>query len=104
MKNIFWTAYTNEERHLAIRTIQQIVDKYGDIVDFKQFSDIALTMLIEIQECEINELYQTLSKCIGMESFDLLESKRGIERKLYLNINFSKATGNLKVEIPAVPG
>lgn len=50
MKNIFWTGYSNHERHFAINAIKSVVSKYGDIVDIHLFSDITLTMTIELQE------------------------------------------------------
>ena len=48
MENVFWIGYSNEERHSAISKIQSIISKYGDVVDFKIFSDISLSIKIEI--------------------------------------------------------
>ena len=56
MENIFWTGYSNDERHAAINKIKCVVSKYGDVVDFKLFSDISLNMKIEIDESKINKL------------------------------------------------
>ncbi len=53
MKNIFWTGFSDDERHIAINKIQNTVSKYGDIVDFHLFSDISLSMAIEIEELKI---------------------------------------------------
>ncbi|WP_026994187.1 hypothetical protein [Flectobacillus major] len=104
MKNIFWTGYTNDERHTAIGKVQQVVSKYGDLVDFKLFSDISLSMKIEIEELNVDKLYDELSHTIGVDNFTYLNSKATKERTVYLSITFSKGTGNLKTEIPAVPG
>ena len=104
MENIFWTGYSTDERHAAINKIQRIVSNYGDIVDFNLFSDISLSMKIEIEELKINKLYDELSRNIGIDKFEYLNSIAKQERTVYLNITFKKGTGNLKIEVPSVPG
>ena len=104
MENIFWTGYSNNERHSSIITIENVVSKYGDIVDFKFFSDISFTMAIEIEEFKIDKLYDELTKITVIQKPDYLNSISKIERTIYLNITFTKGTGNLKIEIPSVPG
>jgi len=104
MENIFWTGYSSDERHSAINTIQGIVSKYADVVDFKFFSDISLSMKIEIEEFKIDKLYDELSHNLGMDKFEYLNSIAKKERTIYLNITFNKGTGNLKIEVPSVPG
>ena len=47
MDNIFWTAFSNDERHSAINKIQNMVSKYGAIVDVHFFSDISLSLTVE---------------------------------------------------------
>jgi len=104
MENLFWIAYSNEERHSVINKIQSIISKYGDVVDFKLFSDISLSIKIEIEELNINKLYDELSHNIGMDKFEYLNSIAKKERAVYLNVTFNKGTGNLKIEVPSVPG
>lgn len=104
MENIFWTGYSNNERHSSISTIENVVSKYGDIVDFKFFSDISLTMAIEIEEFKINKLYNELANTIRLDKFENLNSVSKKERKVYLNITFTKGTGNLTIEVANVPG
>ena len=104
MDNIFWTGYSNDERHSSMNTVKMVVAKYGDIVDFNFFSDISLTMAIEIEEFKIDNLYDELVKNIGMDKFEYLNSNSKKERKVYLNITFTKGTGNLIIEVPSVPG
>lgn len=84
--------------------IKSIVTRYGNIVDFKLFSDISLTMVIEIEEFKIDKLYEELVNNIGIDKFEFLNSSSRKERTVYLNITFSKGSGNLIIEIPAVPG
>lgn len=104
MKNIFWTGFSNDERHSAINKIQSVVSKYGDIVDVHLFSDISLCMTIEIEEFKIDKLYDGLAQIIGVQKPEYLNSISLMERTIYLNITFTKGTGNLKIEVPSVPG
>jgi hypothetical protein len=104
MKNIFWTGYCNEERQSAIPEIQKIVSKYGAVVGFKLFSDISLTIVLEIEELKIDQLYDELKKKIGIDQSECLQSNSTLERTVYLNISFAKGSGNLINETPPVPG
>ena len=104
MENIFWTGFSADERHSAINKIQSVVSKYGDIVDVHLFSDISLSMTIEIEEHVIDKLYDELSKIIGVQKPEYLNSISKKERTIYLNITFVKGTGSLKIEVPSVPG
>jgi hypothetical protein len=104
MKNIFWTAYSNEERLSAITSIQHIISKYGEVVDFKLFSDISLTIVIEIEESKIDLLYHELKFKIVFDQLEYLHSISTMEKTIYLNITFSKGSGNLIIETPSIPG
>ncbi|MEQ1798368.1 MAG: hypothetical protein ABL872_10460 [Lacibacter sp.] len=104
MDNIFWTGYSNDERHSSMSIIKRVIAKYGDIVDFKFFSDISLTMVIEIEEFKIDKLFDELTDNIGIDKFEYLNSISKKERTVYLNVTFSKGTGNLIIEVPSVPG
>jgi len=102
MKNIFWAGYSNNERHSEIDKITHIIEKYGDIVDFKMFSDISLTIKIEIEELKIDILYKELKDNIRIDKFEYLNSISKNERNVYFNITFAKGTGNLI--ITSAPG
>lgn len=104
MENIFWTGFSDDERHSAINEIQSVISKYGDLVDVHFFSDISLTMTIEIEEFKIDKLYDELTKIIGVQKPEYLNSISNRERTVYINITFAKGTGNLKIEVPSVPG
>lgn len=104
MENIFWTGYSNEERHYAINKFQSIVSKYGDIVDIKLFSDISLSMMIEIEELKVDKLYDELIINMRIDKFEYLNSVAKKVRMVFLNITFKRGTGDLKIEVPCVPG
>ncbi len=89
MGNLFFTGYCKDERQKGINDIQNVVSKYGDIIDFKIFSDISLSMVIEIKEFKIDELYDDLRKKLGMNKFEYMNSTSQNERTIYLNITFA---------------
>lgn len=104
MKIIFWTGYSNDERITAISDIKKVVNGYGDITDFKLFSDISISVKIELKELDIDKLYDRLKKCLGLNNFDKLNSSSTIERVIFLNVTFIKGTGDKRIEVPAVAG
>ena len=104
MNTDFWTAYSNDERHTAIDKIQSAVSKYGDIIEFKFFSDLSITLMIEIMESKIGKLNAELRDIIAIDKYVHNNLTSQIERTIYLNITFTKGTGNLKIEVPSVPG
>ena len=104
MEHIFWTGFSNDERHAAITKIQQVVSMYGDIIDVHLFSDLSLSMTIEIEEFKVDRLYDELTREISMQKWESLNSISKKERTLYLSITFTKGKGNLKIDVPAVPG
>ena len=104
MGNIFWTGYSNEDRNIAISEIQRIVSAYGFITDFKPFSDLAMSFKIELEEFQVDALYEALKEYMTLKDFQPLQSKSGVERSIYLNVTFIKGTGDVRHEIPSVPG
>jgi hypothetical protein len=104
MKHLFWKGYTQQERTHFLQTIQPVIAPFGDIVDFKLFSDLAITITIEIRECNINLLYQALEAHLYLDPVNLFLSHSSREQTLFLNISFSSGRGDLQVEVPAVPG
>jgi hypothetical protein len=104
MKNFFWTGYCSKERIVAIREIEEIISAHGFITDFKLFSDIAISIQIESEELKIDKLYTALTDYISLNEFEKLNSDSSDECLVSLNITFTKGTGDLKIEIPSVPG
>lgn len=102
-----WQAYSNKERIKIIESIKETISKSdGYIINFTLFSDLALSLNIEIEENKISDLHSELSKFIKIseplpDNLNLNSSK---EWWILMNISFSKGKGDLKVEIPNVPG
>jgi hypothetical protein len=104
MEMLFWSGVTNEERHPFIDRIQCVISKYGDIIDFKMFSDLSLAIKLEVPETKINDLYGELIENLNMEAFAPLNPAPNVERTVFLNVGFGKGLGDLKITVPSVPG
>jgi len=104
MENIYWKGYSSEERYAAMQTIQQVVGRFGDIVDIHRFSDLSLVLKIEIRPSNILPLHEALCKHIGIDKNDHIYTPSEKERIIFLNITFSQGTGNLTIPVAAVPG
>lgn len=84
--------------------VKEAVTGYGDIVDFKFFADISIVIVIEIPGRNIDALYDELKKHILLDESGELNLKSDMERIIYLNLTFTRATGDSKVKVPSVPG
>ena len=104
MGSIFWLGFSNSERHHIITIVRETIACFGDIVDVKFFSDISIVITIEIKEQNIDNLFNELKKHIQLDESDRLNSRSDKERVVYLNLTFTRATGDFKVNVPPVPG
>ena len=102
-----WQVFSNQERIKAIEELKAIISKNdGFIMNFNLFSDLALSLTVEIEEHNINKLYSELGNTMSIlepkpENIDDNSKK---DWWILMNVSFSKGKGNLKVEIPDVPG
>jgi hypothetical protein len=69
-----WEASTSQERIPAIEEIKKtIIRTEGYIINFNMFSDLALSLSIEIEECHIPNLHHELQKIITLSDLDSTE-------------------------------
>lgn len=106
-KKLSWQAFSKNDRNKVIEDVKTTIsDGDGCIINFNMFSDLALSLSIEIEENKIHILHKALSLFVNiseLETHDLnLESTK--EWMIFLNISFSRGKGELKQEIPEVPG
>jgi hypothetical protein len=101
---MYWKGYSHKDRNIAIYDIENLVNKYGSITDFHMFSDVEINLKIEIEERKIYKLYVELKDYLDLDNFEDLDSESTNDRTILLNITFLKSTGNLKIEVPNVPG
>lgn len=103
-QSIFWTAYCTMERILGTSEIEKICSRYGYISDFKQFSDIAIAFSIEVPEAKRDALYKDLGSILSLDPYEAESKAAETEVHIMLNVTFTHGSGNLKIEVPAVPG
>ena len=106
-KKLRWQAYSNGDRNKVIESAKNIISiSDGYIMNFNLFSDLALTLAVEIEENKIQMLHQGLSPILNISELELkelnLESNK--EWLIFINISFSKGKGELKRKVPEVPG
>lgn len=75
-------------------------------MNFNMFSDLALTLSVEVEENRIPELYNALSSTLRVSDFDAenIRTESTKEWLLFMNISFGGGEGKLKGEVPAIPG
>jgi hypothetical protein len=101
---IFWKGICKDERTHAIQEIEKIANRFGFITDFHMFSDVEISIKIEVEELHIDELYKALGDYLSLNEYKGNQSESRNERVIFLNTTFLKSTGNLKIEVPSVPG
>ena len=104
-KKLNWQAYSNQNRIEIIEAIKDTISTYdGVILNFNMFSDLALSLCIEIEENQIAKLHKKLSELLSISDLRAINQKSKTEWLIFLNISFSQGKGKLKMEIPNVPG
>jgi len=101
---IYWKGFSNKDRNAVIYEIEQQIGKFGFIIDFQMFSDMEISIRIEIETGKAPMLFDELSKIITIQDENEQKCEFNHECLIYLNITFSSGTGNLRIETPAVPG
>jgi hypothetical protein len=103
-RNIYWKGISNKDRNVAIYEIEKVANQYGYITDFHMFSDLEINIKIETTEQKIAGLYTDLKNYLTLNEILIIDSDSDSEIPVFLNITFIKGTGNLKIEVPSVPG
>jgi hypothetical protein len=103
MKRFYWNGISIDERTKAISEITILVDKYAAISNFQRFSDISLSLVLEIEECKINDLYVDLDKIMIIDGFNPNITDSTADCIILFSITFSKSTGDLTIEVPDIP-
>lgn len=103
-KHFYWKGFGDEERHSTIYQIENIINQNGYIDDFHMFSDVAISLKINIEERYLEALHKELSGIIRLPELPVNELHSSVECTVFLNVTFTQSTGNLMIEVPAVPG
>ena len=75
-------------------------------MNFNMFSDLTMTLSIEIPENRIIELYNAMNNVLKISDIEYNSLNQGLKKewRIFINISFSRGKGELKMEIPTVPG
>ncbi|MTI30300.1 hypothetical protein [Xanthovirga aplysinae] len=106
-KKLNWEAFSGEDRNNILREIQNVISiNDGCILNFNMFSDLALSLCVEIEEKKILGLHKALKSLLKISDLDLgiINQNSQKEWLLFINLSFSKGTGDLKMKVPEVPG
>lgn len=102
-----WQVYTNDDRNEVIENIKNTISACdGSIMNFNMFSDLAMSFSIETEEHNIIELHKDLSTILKISDFDQKRINQNSKKEwlISMNISFGRGKGELKKDIPAIPG
>lgn len=103
-RHLFWKASTSKDRYLVIQEIEACVGQYGFISEFKQFSDLDMNLCLEVETNKITTLFKALQSILHVDDQGSNPDLNKSAQIIYLHLSFLNGTGDLKVEVPAVPG
>ena len=99
--------FSNEDRHKVIEEVKELISiHHGYITHFQLYSDLALVLTLEIEEQYITALHEAFERMavISEINSELFRHEASKEWIIMLNLSFGQGKGELKVEVPAVPG
>ena len=103
MNKYFWRAITAKERIEAIPAITAAIGKYAILLQFQRFSDISLSLVLELPENQLGNLHEELMSLMSVEAPELPSHGLPSECILLLQVDFAKGTGELVIENPNLP-
>jgi hypothetical protein len=103
MKKYYLSGISSDECNKGISEIASIVDKYATILNFKRFSDISLSLIIEIEEYKLLDLLNALQTIVFIADPQINPSESTSECLVFLNITFASGTGDVEIEVPNIP-
>lgn len=107
LKKLYWKAYSGKDRNEIIDLVKSSISAHkAYIINFDTFSDLALSLLVGIEENSIQELHEDLSKSLHISALEKIKFNTSSEKEwfLFINISFTKGTGKVTKTIPDVPG
>ncbi len=99
LQKLNWQAYTNQNRNQITEQVKDAISMSdGCIINFTLFSDLAMSLSIEIEENKIHHLHASIAKIIPLTELDLKQIQTDSQREwlIFLNISFSEGKGDLK--------
>lgn len=100
----YFAGYNYQPRVQGIADIERAISPWGAILDFKLFSDVVIAFEIEVEAAKVMGLYASLAAVMEMEPFTQSVPDSAQEVLVMLQVTFAQGTGNMRHEVPAVPG
>ncbi|MEQ9422889.1 MAG: hypothetical protein RJQ09_00620 [Cyclobacteriaceae bacterium] len=107
IQKLNWEAFTKKDRNVIINAIKEaITESDGAIMNFNMFSDVALSISIEIPADHLASLHQSLNAILNLPDLNLKSFNSNTEKELwvFLNVTFIEGKGKLRIKVPEVPG
>jgi hypothetical protein len=102
-------AVSRGRREEAIARVEEVVQRRrGDILDFKMFSNLSLTLLVEMDMDAVPALADELAALGWHVDLDpgreVLAGRSGERMEGTIQVTFPEGDGELVIPVPAVPG
>jgi hypothetical protein len=107
LKKLNWQGYANGNRNLIIDKVKTVINKReAYIINFNTYSDLAISLSLEVEEKSIRPLYDSMTEILTLsdQNLDKLDRNSDKEWLVLMNISFGSGKGNMKSAIPNVPG
>jgi len=107
IKKLNWQVKSNDDRNKVIEQVKEVISASdGFIINFNMFSELALSLSIEIKESGIQALHKALGVVANISDYndEVANSESTKDWLILLNITFGQGQGDLKTIVPDVPG
>ena len=103
MKKFYWKGICKDDRIRMISRINEIIEDHGAILNFQRFSDISLSMVIEVDPGKLLSLHEKLEAVMSLQTKQDISRAPAEGAILFLNVTFASGSGELEIEIPDIP-
>ncbi|MBL0018424.1 MAG: hypothetical protein IPP17_18800 [Bacteroidetes bacterium] len=90
MKRHYWTAICTEERLKAMADLTRIIDQYATILNFQRFSDVSLSLVLELEANKVSELQIALRQVLLLEGEDVAPTNTTKDCLVLMNVTFAR--------------
>ena len=88
MTRHFWNIYTNKKTTEVLHKIDEIVQCYGYIVDYKIFADDYRILQIEVEGQKVEPFFQALSESFSVEKYNSIHLNKADDDEVFVNVKF----------------
>lgn len=108
MKHKFnWQLYAKQKRHAAVLALKAAISASdGWIVQHQRFSDLAMSLTIELPLDNVPNFHAALQAIAVVDGEPPAPTGAGATRDcwVFLNVTFPEGTGDVALDVPMVPG